>query len=135
MDQAKAAASQPPREHKRGRAFTQARHLGAQSIVPPEGCMTFANACRIALAAGDLEYTEVFVAFCCMDGETTIWKVGIHMLCPDDMNSGRFTASWMVELECMTGEIRNVTERRYADQSGIMYAPCSVYEPLLEQLS
>lgn len=133
-DLAKAAANQPPRELKKGGAFNQACHLGARYIVPPEGCIPLAEACRIALTAVDLEYTEVFVAFCCMDGETPIWKVVADTLRPEDMNSGRFTATWMVELNCMTGEIRNVTEWTYADPAGIMYAPRSVYEPLLEQL-
>lgn len=134
VDLAKAAAGQPPRELKRGGAFMQACHLGARYIVPPKGCIPIEKACRIALESVGLDFSEVFVAFCCMDGETPIWKVVTHTLGPEDMNSGRFTATWMVELDCVTGEVCNMTEWTYADQAGIMYAPRSVYEPLLDQL-
>lgn len=133
-DLAAAAANEPAREVQKGSSLAFHCKLLAQYILPPAGSITKEEAERIALAAVGLEDTEVFVAFCCMDGDTPIWKVVTHTMRPEDIHSGRYTATWMVEMDCMTGEIRDLREWTYTDPAGMMYAPHSVYESLLQQL-
>ena len=45
-----------------------------------------------------------------MDGETPIWKVETKTKRPEDSGSGRYSAIWLVEIDCMTGEVRDKRE-------------------------
>lgn len=106
-------------------------YLGARYIKPPENGIDLEEAKQIALHAVNLEYTDVFVAFACMDDDVPIWKIVTHTLHPDDIGTGRFTATWMIELDCKTGSIRNKQELGFYDDPIKLYTPKSVYERIL----
>lgn len=104
------------------------RYVAARYIDPPEGSISLEQAHQIALDAVNLEYTEVFVAFCCMDGDRPIWKVTTHTKRPEDIGSGHYTAIWMVEMDCMTGEVLRLDEWKYRQKARLMYIPWSAAE-------
>ncbi len=104
------------------------RYVAARYIDPPEGSIPLEQAHQIALDAVHLEYTEVSVAFCCMDGDRPIWKVTTHTKRPEDIGSGRYTAIWMVEMDCMTGEVLRLDEWNYGQEASLLYSPYSVAE-------
>lgn len=122
-------------EDIRGRAPGGNRGWAFQNvtyILPPENGISQERAGEIALQAVNLEYTTVRNAVCCMDGNTAIWKVETNTLRPEDIGSGKYTAIWLLEIDCLTGEIRDQREFVVGPNSKPLtrWMPLSVYENL-----
>lgn len=79
-------------------------------ILPPPNGITEDRAKEIALDAVNLEYTSINGSICCMDGETPIWKILTRTKRPEDSGSGKYSTIWFVEIDCMTGEVREKKE-------------------------
>lgn len=79
-------------------------------MLPPENGITEGQAQQIALDTIDLEYTSTKGSMCCMDGGTPIWKILTRTKTPEDSGRGKYSAVWFVEIDCMTGEVREKKE-------------------------
>lgn len=109
-------------------------HLGANYCLPPEESISYEEAVNIALDEVDSPYSDIFVVFCCMDRGEPIWKVVVDILYPEDQYSGKYTATWMVEIDCHSGEIRSCCEwNPETDKAAMLYTPFSVYTNLMQQ--
>lgn len=103
-----------------------------QYILPPADGLSLEQAKDVALSAVDLDYTSVFSAVCCMNGEMPIWKVETHTNEPRDIGSGKHTAVWIVEINCITGEVCEKREFIVGSDMDPLtrWIPWSVYENL-----
>lgn len=106
--------------------------LNTTFILPPEGSISLEEAKEIALASVSAEYTTVSGQSCCMDGETPIFKIETQTLRPEDVGTGRYTAIWHMEIDCMTGAIRDKRQFKTGTDvsSLIRWVPVSVIENL-----
>lgn len=104
----------------------------ANYILPPENGVSFEQAAEIALRAVNLEYTTVSGAVCCQVGDTPIWKVETHTKRPEDIGSGKYTAVWLVEIDCMTGEV--LEQREFIVGSDMDPLTCCVPWAIIENL-
>lgn len=86
--------------------------------VPPENAISEQEAGEIALKAVGLAYTTVSSAICCTMKETPIWKIETHTLFPEDEGTGEYTAIWLLEIDAITGAVREKREFE-AGTSGI----------------
>jgi len=113
--------------NRRGWAF---QHAGYR--MPPEGGLSEERIREIALAAVNLEYTTVDAVICCTDGDTPIWKVETHTDRPEDAGSGLHSAIWLLEIDAMTGDVREKREFIVGPGSEPMtrWVPFHVYENL-----
>ncbi|MDO5297870.1 MAG: hypothetical protein Q4F18_00470 [Clostridia bacterium] len=78
--------------------------------MPPENAISELEAREIALKAVGLEYTTVSSTSCCMVKETPIWKIETHTMFPEDKGTGEYTAIWLLEIDAVTGVIREKRE-------------------------
>ena len=110
------------------------QHAGYR--LPPAGGITREQAEAIAVQAVNMEITEVFSAVCCSDGDTPIWKIETRSRKPENIRSAGYDAIWQFEIDCMTGEIRDMQEGGYgADALPVMlrYIPKRIYDELLNE--
>lgn len=82
----------------------------AEYILPPENSITEDQARAIALNAVNLDYTFTNGSICCMDNGTPIWKIVTRTKMPEDSGRGKYSAIWFVEIDCMTGVVREKKE-------------------------
>lgn len=82
----------------------------AEYRVPPENAISEQEAKEIALKAVGLEYTTVSSTSCCMVKETPIWKIETHTMTPEDERAGTYTAIWLLEIDAITGIVREKRE-------------------------
>lgn len=106
------------------------QHAGYR--LPPEGCITDKQAQDLALKEVNLEYTTVSHPVCCTVEGTPIWKINTYTLYPQDMGTGQYTAIWSLEIDCMTGAIRDKFQFIVGSATSYltMWVPRSVYENL-----
>lgn len=78
--------------------------------MPPENTISEQEAKEIALKAVDLAYTTVSSTSCCMVKGTPIWKIETRTLTPEDQGTGTYTAIWLLEIDAMTGTVREKRE-------------------------
>lgn len=90
---------------ERSWAFYQADY-----ILPPEEGIQYEEAQEIAIEAVGNEYTSTRSAVCCKGGGRPIWKIETLTQYPEDIGSGRYSAIWLVEIDCMTGEVLDKQE-------------------------
>ena len=90
---------------ERSWAFYQADY-----ILPPEKGIPYEEAQKIAIEAVGNEYTTTRSAVCCQGGGRPIWKIETLTQYPEDIGSGRYSAIWLVEIDCMTGEVLDKQE-------------------------
>ena len=82
----------------------------ADYILPPEESISYEEARRIAIEAVGNEYTTTRSAVCCQGGGRPIWKIETLTQYPEDIGSGRYSAIWLVEIDCITGEVQDKQE-------------------------
>lgn len=90
---------------ERSWAFYQADYM-----LPPEEGIPYDEAQRIAIEAVGNEYTSTRSAVCCQGGGRPIWKIETLTQYPEDIGSGRYSAIWLVEIDCITGEVLDKQE-------------------------
>lgn len=109
---------------ERGWAFQNAGYR-----LPPEEGITEDEAKEIALKSIDREYTTVSGTMCCTVGETPIWKIQARTMRPEDEGSGEYTAIWLLEIDCMSGDVRE--SREYVagtTEPRLQWIPFEVFE-------
>lgn len=99
---------------------------------PPDEGISEQEAMEIALKALNKEYTTVRSAFCCTAADgSPIWKVTSETMRPEDEGSGTYTAIWLLEIDCMTGAVREIREYVVGTSDPmIQWVPWGVYEHL-----
>ena len=97
-----------------GRAIAQVTYL-----IPPEDALPMEKALALAVAAVGSEDGYARNAYCMMDGDRAIWKVGVS-------SDGRVRD--MVEMDLYTGEILKAYPAINTDGAGQFYVPQSVWE-------
>lgn len=90
---------------ERSWAFYQADY-----ILPPEEGIPYEEARRTAMEAVGNEYTTTRSAVCCQGGGRPIWKIETLTQYPENIGSGRYSAIWLVEIDCITGEVLDKQE-------------------------
>lgn len=78
--------------------------------MPPENAISEQKAKDIALKAVGLADTAVFGTSCCMVKGTPVWKIETRTLTPEDQGTGTYTAIWLLEIDAMTGAVREKRE-------------------------
>ena len=101
-------------------------------ILPPEGGLTQVEAEELAKKVANGNRMRIYTAVCCMAIDTPVWKVEVR---ERDLNN-TVTTIWWIEIDCMTGEIRDVMEIENfhgPDSPPMMlrYMPKNVYEEWL----
>lgn len=102
-------------------------------ILPPEGGLTQAEAEELAKKVANRDRLSIYTAVCCMAMDTPVWKVEVRA---HELDSPVASTVWWVEIDCMTGEIRDVIEMEdflAPDRPPMMlrYMPRNVYEEWL----
>lgn len=92
-------------------------------ILPPEGGLTQDEAKAYAMAAVNQPDLETYTAVCCMAKDRPVWKVEVQAF---DAN-GLFIARWWIELDGMTGEMRDIIKIRELTGK-LRYIPRNVYK-------
>lgn len=102
----------------------------ANYILPPVGSVSQSEAEQLALDAAGETDTKVGSVVCCMDRGTPIWKITLKTLHPQDIGTGKYSRILLVELDALTGAVRNMQE--YVVGSGmnmmLQWVPRSVVE-------
>lgn len=108
-------------------------YISANYILPRSDMISREQAIEIALDSVNLPHTIPFVAFCCKEGEKDIWKIVTHTLDPEDIGSGKYSETWMIEMDGTSGKILNKSEWCLGkDKAILMYVPLSVYNAVYE---
>jgi len=78
--------------------------------MPSDNAITEQEANEIAINAVGLKHTTVSNTIYCMAKETPIWKIETHTMTPEDERAGNYTAIWLIEIDAMTGVVREKQE-------------------------
>lgn len=103
---------------------------------PPENAISEQEAIRIAMESIELEGSVSPQVICCDHKGTPIYKVRLSIYFYGNEISATYDAIWCVEMDCVTGEVIDKREYRYAESdSMMMYVPFSVLDqmPTLSQ--
>ena len=99
-------------------------------ILPPENSITQTEAEHLAFEAVGDEYTKIDSVVCCVDRGSPSCKIELKTLYPQDIGSGKYSHIWLVEMDCISGEINDIQE--YTTGSGIspfiQWVPRSIIE-------
>lgn len=96
---------------------------------PPEGGKTGEEAVRIAKDAVGLQGSIEPSIICCTAQGRAIYKVMLRIHFFGNENEATYDAIWSVEMDCMTGEVIDKREYRYAESDALMmYVPFSVLD-------
>ena len=109
------------------------QHAGYRT--PPENAISEQDAKGIAEEAVGLNGDISSQVICCMDSGAPVYKVTLFVYLDGSEISAEYDAIWCVEMDCMTGEVLEKREYRYADSDPMMmYVPFSVLDsaPLFE---
>ena len=101
---------------------------------PPADAISEQEAIRIATETVGLEGSISALIICCEDNGTPIYKVTLFIHFFGNEMSAAYDAIWCVEMDCVTGEVLDKREYRYAESDAMMmYVPFSVLDnaPLL----
>lgn len=98
-------------------------------ILPPEGGLTQDEAKAYAMAAVNQHNMKTYTAVCCMAKDGPVWKVDVQAFDTD----GSFMARWWIELDGMTGEVRDIIKTTDFSETDALpmelrYMPRNVYE-------
>lgn len=103
-------------------------------ILPPENGISRETAERVALDTVQMKNTSINHAVCCMDRSIPIWKVEVITQNPTDVGSGKYSAIWLVEIDTLTGKVRDFREFVVGQDLNYLtrWIPWRVYEDIPE---
>ena len=103
------------------------QHAGYRT--PPGNALSEQEAIAIAEKAVGAEGDISAQVICCTDRGTPIFKVTLSVYFVGSEISAAYDAIWCVEMDCVTGEVLDSREYRYADSDPMMmYVPFSVLD-------
>ena len=96
---------------------------------PPVNSISEQEAIRIAMESIELEGSVSPQVICCEHNGAPIYKVRLSIHFYGNEISAEYDAIWCVEMDCVTGEVIDKREYRYAESdSMMMYVPFSVLD-------
>ena len=82
----------------------------AEYTLPPENGLSFEEAKTQALESVGSQYATVGSAVCCNGLGQPVWKIEVLIKKPEDIGSGKYSAIWLVEIDCTSGSLIDMRE-------------------------
>lgn len=79
-------------------------------ILPPENGLSYESAKAKAMEFVGSQYATVGSAVCCNGLGQPTWKIEVLIQEPEDVGSGQYTAIWLVEIDCTSGNVIETCE-------------------------
>lgn len=79
-------------------------------ILPPEDGLSYESAKAKAMEFVGSQYATVGSAVCCNGLGQPTWKIEVLIQEPEDVGSGQYTAIWLVEIDCTSGNVIETCE-------------------------